>query len=513
MGNTETAAAIAPSVELVRVDRINPSPLNRHCGDDDQDIVDLASSIMEAGLLSPISIRPVDGERFEIICGERRWRAFRWLGKEDIPCIVKSVDEAQAHAERLIENAQRKDLTILEQGAGVAELLKRCNNNIKDVADRLGYSERWVGVRAKLPNLSDAWRAELADPETSYGDIRDSIGKLAIVASLPQNTQDDILANGYLRHHSSSVSEMHKTLERLFMNLDTKPWTRAWEKENVSSRKRCDACLKRSDRELTLFSELDNDESDKDAKKLCLDGDCWKSRLVEWCKGLFINTPDAVALWDGHVLPVHEKHCQEHYEKKLLNNHAWTEREPEEKPYADFTIASTGIFVGGARAGACVDIWLRSETDDKEFDAEQKAKAEARQRDFEARRAVQENVEAQLKGIIPDNAFELKAKSGISDFEFAATLLNWTAWFGVGSARYDNPAIDVTDISAESCPGIQHAWSELREEITELVVQAVNGDELKENDWFVVTTVCEMLSFTVEDLGRICKERVDNAQV
>lgn len=240
------------------VSLINPFRLNRRCDDADSNIAELAQTILTNGLIHPISVRPHDDGRYEIIGGERRWRAFRLLERETIPCIIKNLDDTQAQIERIIENYQRRDPTFMEQGEAVATLMELTDRDIAEVANRLGQSVSWVRRRAKLPNLISAWREELEKDNTSYPTIRNSINKLEDLAILPPTTQQILFDTKVLRY-VKTTKEMRDIIARLFMNLDAKPWTRKWEKKEYSGsgKKRCDACMKRSDRENALFADPD----------------------------------------------------------------------------------------------------------------------------------------------------------------------------------------------------------------------------------------------------------------
>ena len=92
---------------------------------DETALDELAESIREQGVMQPILVRPVDGGRFEIIAGERRWRAAQRAGLQDVPALVKSVPDNSALAIALIENIQREDLNPLEEAFGIERLDRR----------------------------------------------------------------------------------------------------------------------------------------------------------------------------------------------------------------------------------------------------------------------------------------------------------------------------------------------------------------------------------------------------
>ena len=113
-------AADANALQTIAIDRVRPGKLQPRTHMDDAALAELAASIKEQGVMQPILVRPVDGGRFEIIAGERRWRAAQRAGLREIPALVKSVDDNNALALALIENIQREDLNPLEEALGLA---------------------------------------------------------------------------------------------------------------------------------------------------------------------------------------------------------------------------------------------------------------------------------------------------------------------------------------------------------------------------------------------------------
>lgn len=514
--------AVLPAVEMIRVDRIDPSPLNRRCSDDDEGVLALAASIDEVGLISPIAVRPHGSDRFEIICGERRWRAFRSLGREDIPCIVKEVDDSQAQIERLTENMQREGLSFLEEGDGVAALLEVTNNDYAEVANRLRCEESWVRRRAKLPNLTQAWREELANPETQYSKIRDAATKLEEIAILPPTTQDALLANGFLLCHQNTIKKMREALAKWFMNLDAAPWSRAWVIK-LSSSKRCANCTKRSDKELKLFSDLNAAASDKDVVKLCLDPSCWRQRIADWCKYLLQETPDAEILWDGFGSD--DDFCVEQYGRAPLRGVEWDEYDEEDEIDPESLIEhgrrkAIGVFVGGARAGVRTHILVNTDAAAEKDDGELRERLETRRAEVEAQQRRGPAIEQQIEKLLPADVQELRTAAlaaGIGEFEFMATLLNWACWTGsLGSVRHEDDireSFDISNTAADSCPGLQYSWQCIRDALgLRIYYHVADGDELDKNDWFAVTTLCEWLGVSLEELGKVGEKEDANAE-
>ncbi|NUL81737.1 MAG: ParB/RepB/Spo0J family partition protein [Armatimonadetes bacterium] len=132
-------------VQTIPVDKIIEDPDQPRQEYDEQLLLGLADSIRRHGLLNPITVRPLHSvDMFQIVTGERRWRAAQSAGLTQIPCIVKEIDPAEIAAEQLIENLQREDLSPLEKARGLAALKTSQGLATTDIANMLGLSERSV---------------------------------------------------------------------------------------------------------------------------------------------------------------------------------------------------------------------------------------------------------------------------------------------------------------------------------------------------------------------------------
>lgn len=153
--------------------RANPKQPRRHFSD--AALADLAGSIKEQGILQPVLVRPVRGEGpadYEIVAGERRWRAARLAGLTEIPALVKDVGDLESLALALIENLQREDLNPVEQAAGMRDLIDRFGLSQDDLAKRLGMSRPAVANTLRLLQLPDAMRDGLTAGLMTAGHAR-----------------------------------------------------------------------------------------------------------------------------------------------------------------------------------------------------------------------------------------------------------------------------------------------------------------------------------------------------
>lgn len=133
---------------------------------------ELADSIRMQGVISPIIVRAIQGGRYEIIAGERRFRASKMIGKKTIPAIVRTVDDKNALAMALIENMQREDLNALEEAAGVKRLINEFGYTHEEAADAIGRSRSATTNLLRLLNLTSMVQQLLIKGQIEMGHAR-----------------------------------------------------------------------------------------------------------------------------------------------------------------------------------------------------------------------------------------------------------------------------------------------------------------------------------------------------
>jgi len=141
-----------------------------------QALEELAQSIRRQGLMQPIVVRPIDGERYEIIAGERRWRASQLAGLERIPALVREVSDEAAIAMALIENIQREDLNPIEEAAALQRLQQDFQLTQQQVADAVGKSRVTIANLLRLMALPDEVKTLLAHGDLEMGHARALLG-------------------------------------------------------------------------------------------------------------------------------------------------------------------------------------------------------------------------------------------------------------------------------------------------------------------------------------------------
>ncbi|MEO5693710.1 MAG: ParB/RepB/Spo0J family partition protein [Usitatibacter sp.] len=139
---------------------------------DETSLAELASSIRARGVIQPIVVRPVGGAQYEILAGERRWRAARMAGLEQVPAVVREVPDEAALGIGLIENIQREDLNPLEEANGLKRLIEEFKLTHEEVAGAVGRSRVGVTNLLRLLELAPAVQSMLLDGKIDMGHAR-----------------------------------------------------------------------------------------------------------------------------------------------------------------------------------------------------------------------------------------------------------------------------------------------------------------------------------------------------
>ena len=137
-------------VRIVAIDRIEPNPEQPRLAMDEATLNELAASIREHGVLQPILVRPLDATRYQLIAGERRWRASRIAGLDTIPALVEEIDDDTALEISIIENLQREDLSPLDEAAMYDRMVREHGYSIRKLADKLGKDKGYLENRLRL---------------------------------------------------------------------------------------------------------------------------------------------------------------------------------------------------------------------------------------------------------------------------------------------------------------------------------------------------------------------------
>lgn len=204
----------------IEIGKISPSPRNPRKTFNEEELNELAQSIQQKGLLQPITVRPV-GKTYEIVCGERRYRAVKKNAeaskakKATIACIVVKMTDEEAFEAMITENLQRKEVDPMEEAFAFCELVK-AGKTVDEIAEKFGKNKRFIQERIKLNSLIDPLKEFL-----TKGII--PIGGAMLLSKLKEELQVSYFENIKDRDYDGSiigVMEIRRWIEREFMRLD-----------------------------------------------------------------------------------------------------------------------------------------------------------------------------------------------------------------------------------------------------------------------------------------------------
>jgi ParB family chromosome partitioning protein len=160
----------------VSISSIRPNPLQPRTHFEEEAMTSLASSIREVGVLQPVLVREVGDDDYELIAGERRWRAARRAGLQTMPVLVQTVTDVHSLEQALVENLHREDLNALEEAAAFQQLVDEFDYTHEQVAARVGKSRTTVTNTLRLLQLPAGVQRALADGTISAGHARALLG-------------------------------------------------------------------------------------------------------------------------------------------------------------------------------------------------------------------------------------------------------------------------------------------------------------------------------------------------
>ena len=181
---------------------------------DPDTLADLADSIREHGIIQPLTVRKLQSGYYQIIAGERRWRAARMAGLDQVPAIVIEADDRKAMELAMIENLQREDLNPMEEAEGYRQLMEQYNLTQEETAQRVGKSRSAVANALRLLNLCPSVRAMVEDGRLTSGHARTI---LPLSPALQKKAADAVLKSDL------SVRQTELLVKKLTAEVKEKP--------------------------------------------------------------------------------------------------------------------------------------------------------------------------------------------------------------------------------------------------------------------------------------------------
>lgn len=193
--------------QLIPIEKITPNPDQPRRHFTDEDLQDLTASISEKGIIQPLILRPnPQGEGYQIVAGERRWRAAQRAQLHELPAIIRELDDTEALEIAIIENIQRADLNAIEEAQGYSDLMERFGHTQEKVSEALGKSRSHIANLLRLLNLPSQVQDYVRQGRLSAGHAR-----TLVTAADPETLAKTIISKGLSVRDSEKLAKAEKT--------------------------------------------------------------------------------------------------------------------------------------------------------------------------------------------------------------------------------------------------------------------------------------------------------------
>ena len=176
LSTTNNKEEINNSIQKINISQIIPNPSQPRKSFKDEELKELSSSIKNQGLIQPIIVKPTTNNQYQIIAGERRWRACQLNGMHELDCVIKDLDDTNVLEAALIENIQREDLNVIEEANAYKGLIDIKGINNENLSKLIGKSSSHVSNILRLLELDTKIQEMVINGELSMGHARALIG-------------------------------------------------------------------------------------------------------------------------------------------------------------------------------------------------------------------------------------------------------------------------------------------------------------------------------------------------
>jgi len=164
------------SIENIFIENIEPNPYQPRKHFDEKAMLELSESIKEKGVIQPVTVRKMKAEKYQLVAGERRWRAAEKAGLDKMPAVVRNFSDQEVLEIALIENIQREDLNAVEEAEAYKQMLDEFSFTQEEVAEKVGKSRSNIANMVRLLNLADKVKNHLSRGTISVGHARALLG-------------------------------------------------------------------------------------------------------------------------------------------------------------------------------------------------------------------------------------------------------------------------------------------------------------------------------------------------
>lgn len=214
MKNLQKNVFFSTRVQYISLGQIHPNPQQPRQGFDERGLQELADSIRAYGVLQPLTVRRT-ANGYELVAGERRLRAARIAGLQQVPCLIAQVDEKDSAFLALIENLQRRDLDYWEEAAAIARLINRYGLSQEAAAEKLGKSQSAIANKLRLLRLPESVRRSLRQNNLTERHAR-ALLRL-------HSEEEQCKAVQTIVQHGWNVAQTEAYIERVLQQLQTTP--------------------------------------------------------------------------------------------------------------------------------------------------------------------------------------------------------------------------------------------------------------------------------------------------
>ena len=208
------------------IELLHPNPNNPRKTFREDELEDLSRSIREKGLLQPLVVRQRDDGEYEIVAGERRWRASQRAGLHELPVLIRELSDAETLEIALIENIQRADLNPLEEARAYGQLLEQFSYTQQQLADSVGKSRSHIANTIRLLNLPESVRAYIENGKLTAGHAR-----TLVATDAPADLANKIISLGLSVREAENLARKVSTQPSTKPKIDKDADTRALEKQ------------------------------------------------------------------------------------------------------------------------------------------------------------------------------------------------------------------------------------------------------------------------------------------
>ncbi|MBN2403349.1 MAG: ParB/RepB/Spo0J family partition protein [Spirochaetes bacterium] len=366
-------------IEMIQLDLIEPHPANRRVGGFDQaKLEQLAESIKAVGVQQPavVRLKPIcnpetcthlqgmDCEhnpgccrkcgqhdcnsrcsnsgkvKYQLVAGERRWRASRIAGNDTLPCIVRELDDITALKIQTIENLQRDDVHPLDEADGYSQLIDRAGYTIDTIASEVGKSTSYIYQRLKLSSL-------IEEAKQLFVENKITAGHAILIARLGPDQQREIMKDRLFNYSKEVISVRNLDdyiHNHILLSMSQITWKMA-DSELLPEAGSCEDCPKRTGYQPELFADVCKDGKKK--KDYCIDRTCFskkQARIVE-LKREELKDEDILLVADSYV---------RNMPKNVVEPHTWTECKKKD-PGAKKVLVAAGNQPGRVTYGKVVN--------------------------------------------------------------------------------------------------------------------------------------------------------------